>query len=142
MKTPEGIIEDAINIIQTKGHIKGALRDVSTGAVCAEGALRQAAYGVSRVIPSTHINYRAFQDAFTSVDEQTSEDTEEVVPGEDGTRTIRCGYGSIVTYNDADETTAEDVMLIMKRAIPRAEEKYSAMREISKAARDAGVEPC
>lgn len=100
--SPEELLTNAAEIIARDGHFKGNFDDGDPlcGAVCAEGALRRAYFGNSRA----ETDYGA-SGALSEAWKRLNGATFQV----DGT------YATFV-YNDYPQTSAEDVILLFKRA--------------------------
>jgi len=109
------LLTRAANYLAEHGHTKGAF-EVDDGAVCADGALQKVCSYYESNAPTVMYTARellAFQMA--------KED-----PKTDGYLKRWLRYGAVSRadvflyaiwgYNDRDETTAEDVVLAMKRA--------------------------
>ncbi|MFD4474625.1 hypothetical protein ACFWPU_00710 [Streptomyces sp. NPDC058471] len=102
--TPEEVLFKAAEIISTAGHVKGAFDDGDcvSGAVCMEGAYRRAMYGTST---GTDEGFIAPERAWRILTKTVEAETDYFAP---------------CVFNDADETTAEDAILMLKRAAERA----------------------
>lgn len=111
MKTSEAL-RKAAEVLQERGHYKGDFENCETGSVCALGALNVALAGKPIVYWDSYSDTvvrarRRLVAAFPAVREYPEVPRMESVP----------------LWNDADETTAEDVMLAFKHAAVAAEEE-------------------
>jgi len=107
--TPEDILEAGIENLEKYGHIKGHYGITGEG-FCAHGAMRWAASGQAGVYL---INLRDVDgaDAYDQAVRRLDALIRKEIPG------IPAMNDAIVHFNDAPETTTEDVKLMMKRAI-------------------------
>lgn len=101
---PRDAYAEAANLLMEGGHCKHAL-ETEAGEHCALGALQKVLYG------ETSVNWRA--------GDQYSDWRTFVAPLHDAAEAR--GYRSIVQFNNADETTAEDVIMIFKELTHAAE---------------------
>lgn len=101
--TPEQVLAKAAEIMSTAGHIKGNFDDGDhvNGPVCMEGAYRRAMYGTSTGWGRAQLRD---EPAWSALVATVSE----------------AGGTAPCLFNDADETTAEDAILMLKRAAERA----------------------
>lgn len=102
-KTAEQLLTDAADIVARDGHFKGHFDDGDPvhGAVCAEGALRRAWSGSSS--QGSDYDYSADPQLFKAWQRLLS-------------ALATTGFASPCVYNDSRQTTAEDVILLFKRA--------------------------
>ena len=97
--TPEELLLKAADDIAENGHHKGSYfaGEGRTGAACALGALDRAAWGATRGVRYSYATERVLSEAI-------------------GLLVKQCGSGLIPRWNDAPGTTAEDVILTLKKA--------------------------
>ena len=100
------ILEDAKTFIEN-GWTKGDYTD-GEGCYCAIGACRMAASGSTSVV-----SLWAEDGQESTPYERAIQRLTDVLPG---------AYGSIPTFNDAPETTLEDVLALFDRAIANEDE--------------------
>jgi hypothetical protein len=97
--TPEQTLQQAADLIAQRGHHKGDYICGDTGAVCALGAIQLAAYGFTLSLFGG------------TCPPATTDLTLEV------TRLLEAEVGdNVPTWNDHPDTTAEDVILALKKA--------------------------
>jgi hypothetical protein len=112
-KEAQELLRKAADYMAEHGHTKGAFVDEGTGRVCADGAIQAAGDWVS--INGISVMESARRLLANQVREDLGRD-----PVSDP---VSAGVVQEVIwdYNDRDETTAEDVILALKRAAARDE---------------------
>ena len=99
MKTPQELCTTAAELISTHGHLKGAVGDYERG-FCAVGALIQAIDLDGNVLKNLGQQSTDISKAFEMLKKEFE----------------LSQYGHIPGWNNAPETSAEDVILALKRA--------------------------
>lgn len=108
--TPEELLLKAADEIATRGHAKRSYRNSDTGGVCAYGAMTLAATGG---------RYWNYPDTYgDSPVKALIGQAAELLARQTGFEHLAdaTGFDMVTYFNDADDTTGEDVILAMKRA--------------------------
>lgn len=113
------LYRDAVEVLRTRGHAKGTLKD-NNGCVCLLDALNAAAFGGPTVwhVPGTR--FPNLTDVWSRVGDDLAKHLPEVLTPK--VATVPDPLSRVVTWNDEDERTADDIINLFERAAKAQEE--------------------